>query len=194
MEPNIDRRVRKTKQALVNAYVELVEEYSEDEITVSMIAQYADVNRATFYGHYSSKEEFLEEMLCEVLENFRTAIILPMETKERIKVDRLPLTTVQIFNYIEENRDIFYALYTSHSAFKEHMQTLFYSIFSKDITLGLQPVGTDIDYEMFLRYQSNATLGLIFYWIENKFKHSAEFMMTQLTAFSNTKVTELRKR
>lgn len=193
MEPRIDRRVRKTKQSLIDAYVELMDKYSEEEITVSMIAQYADVNRATFYGHYSNKDEFLEEMLCEVLENFRKAIILPMETEDRIKVNKLPSTTVQIFNYIEENRDIFYALYTSHSEFKKRMQELFYSIFSKDITLGLQPVETDIDYEMFLHYQSNATLGLIFYWIENRFKNSAEFMMVQLTAFSNTKVIELKK-
>lgn len=188
-----DRRVRKTKKSLVNAYIKLVEQYSEEDITVSMIAQYADVNRATFYGHYSSKEEFLEEILSEVLENFRTAIILPMETKERIKVDRLPATTVQIFNHIEKNKKIFYALYTSHSNFKKHMQELFYSIFSKDISLELQPTETEINYEMFLHYQSNATLGLIFYWIEHKCEHSAEFMMNQLTAFSNTKVIDLRK-
>lgn len=193
MRSKIDRRIRKTKQSLIDAYVELMDKYSEEEITVSMIAQYADVNRATFYGHYSNKDEFLEEMLCEVLENFRTAIILPMETEDRIKVSKLPSTTVHIFNYIEKNSEVFYALYTSHSKFKNRMQELFYSIFSKDITLNLQPVDTDIDYEMFLHYQSNATLGLIFHWIENRFKHSAEFMMTQLTAFSNTKVIDLKK-
>lgn len=193
MEINVDRRVRKTKKALVNAYVKLVEEYSEEDITVSMIAQYADVNRATFYGHYSNKEEFLEETLCEVLENLRTAIMLPLKTKNRIKVDKLPSTTVQIFNHIEKNKKIFYALYTSHSDFKKRMQELFYSIFSKDITLELQPTETAINYDMFLHYQSNATLGLIFYWLDTECEHSAEFMMAQLTAFSNTKVVDLRK-
>ena len=135
MELKIDRRVKKTKLSLKRAYLELIEQYSEQEITVSMIAQYADLNRATFYAHYSNKEEFLEEALCELLEGLREAVLSPFEDNNRINVNTLAPTTVQIFEYIEYNKRIFYALYNSHSDFEKRLEELFYYIFSKDILI-----------------------------------------------------------
>ncbi len=162
MELKIDRRVKKTKLSLKNAYIDLIEQYSEHEITVSMIAQYADLNRATFYAHYSNKEEFLEEALCDLLEGLREAILSPFENNNRINVNSLAPTTVQIFEYIEKNKRIFYALYTSHSDFKKRLEELFYEIFSKNIFIEMKSTMGKINYEMFLHYQSNATLGINF--------------------------------
>ncbi|MEH7224136.1 TetR-like C-terminal domain-containing protein [Bacillus sp. JJ1566] len=193
MEIKIDRRIKKTKHSLKNAYINLIEQYPEHEITVSMIAQYADLNRATFYAHYSNKEEFLEEALCELLEGLREAILFPFENNNRINVNSLAPTTVKIFEYIEKNKRIFYALYTSHSDFKKRLESLFYRIFSSEVFIEMKSTMGEINYEMFLHYQTNATLGLIFYWIQGKFKFSAEFMMEQLTIFSNTQVIDLHK-
>jgi AcrR family transcriptional regulator len=195
MVHKIDRRIKKTKSSLKNAYIDLLEHYSEDEITVSMIAQYADLNRTTFYAHYSNKEEFLEEILYDVLEGLRGAIISPFVNQNKINVNTLAPTTVQIFEYIERNKQIFYALYISHSDFKKRLEELFYQIFSKDIFIELNStIGIgEINYEIFLHYQSNATLGLIFYWIQNKFEYSAAYMMDQLTIFSNTQVIDLKR-
>ncbi|WP_010095469.1 TetR/AcrR family transcriptional regulator [Ornithinibacillus scapharcae] len=194
MEPKVDKRIKKTKRSLRNAYIELMEKYAEDEITVSMIAQYADLNRATFYAHYSNKEEFLQEALCELLEGFREAILTPFKASNRINVNSLAPTTVQIFEYIEKNQRIFYALYTGHTGFKKHLEELFYDIFSNDILIETEsPFGKKVDYEMFLHYQSSATLGLIYYWIQGNFQFSAEVMMEQLTILSNTQVIDLKK-
>ena len=193
MEHKLDRRVKKTKSSLKKAYIDLLEQYSENEITVSMIAQYGDLNRATFYAHYSNKAEFLEESLCDVLEGLREAIMSPFVIKEIIKVNTLAPTTVQIFEYIERNKRIFYALYNSHSDFKKHLEELFYQIFSTGVFIETKSTIGDLNYEMFLHYQTNATLGLVFYWIQNKFEYSAEYMMEQLTIFSNTQVIDLKK-
>ncbi|WP_053360950.1 TetR/AcrR family transcriptional regulator [Bacillus sp. FJAT-27251] len=193
MDFKIDRRVKKTKLSLKNAYIDLIEQYKGHEITVSMIAQYADLNRATFYAHYSNKEEFLEEALCELLEGLREAILTPFENKNRINVNSLAPTTVQIFEYIEKNKREFYALHNSHTDFKKRMEELFYHIFSKDILIETKSTTGKVNYEMFLHYQTKATLGLIFYWIQGKFQYSAKFMMDQLTTLSNTQVIDLKK-
>ena len=193
MEPKIDRRVKKTKLALKNTYINLTEQYSDDEITVSMIAQYADINRATFYAHYSNKEEFIEEVLCDLLEGFREAILSPFENNNRINVNSLAPTTVQIFDYIGKNKRIFYALYNSYTDFEKRLEELFYHIFSKDVFIEMKSTMGELNYEMFLHYQSKATLGLIFYWIKGNFQYSAKFMMDQLTIFSNNQVIDLKK-
>ncbi|MFS0752768.1 TetR/AcrR family transcriptional regulator [Oceanobacillus sp. 1P07AA] len=193
MENNVDRRVKKTKSALKDAYINLVEQYSEKEITVSMVTQNADVNRATFYLHYSNKAEFLEEILYDVLEGLKESILFPFQNEQKINVNKLTPTTERIFQYIENNNRIFYALNIGHTHFKKELELLFYTIFSKEISIETNPSFGDLNYDIFLHYQTNATLGLILYWIESKFHYSASYMMDQLTIISNTQIVNLNK-
>ena len=193
MSHKIDRRIKKSKAALKKAYIILMEQFTDQEITVSMIAQYAELNRSTFYTYYSNKEELLEEILCDVLEGLKSAIMLPSHVSETINVNKQAPTTVLIFEYIESKKRVFYALYHGHVEFKTRLEQLFFALFSEDIKMEMQsPIG-EVNYDMFLRYQTNATLGLIYYWIENNFSYSTKFMMDQLTVFSNTQIINLRR-
>jgi AcrR family transcriptional regulator len=58
-----DRRVRRTRRLLSDALLALVIEKEYEAITIQEIAERADLNRATFYLHYGSKEELLIESL-----------------------------------------------------------------------------------------------------------------------------------
>ena len=60
-----DRRVVRTRRAIQEAFERLLKERGYDKITVSAIAQEADINRKTFYLHYSSVEELLDSMAQE---------------------------------------------------------------------------------------------------------------------------------
>lgn len=60
---NQDRRVRRTRTALRAALVELIIEQGYDSITVDRIAQRADLTRATFYVHYTGKEDLLTDIV-----------------------------------------------------------------------------------------------------------------------------------
>ena len=54
-----DLRVRKTKKALSDAFIQLLSKKSFEEITVNELCETAGVRRATFYKHYSDKFSFL---------------------------------------------------------------------------------------------------------------------------------------
>jgi len=58
-----DRRVRRTRRMLSEALMTLIIEKTYETITIQEIAEQADLNRATFYLHYGSKEELLIESL-----------------------------------------------------------------------------------------------------------------------------------
>jgi len=49
----IDRRVVKTKKAIHNAFAKLLTEKELNDITISDIAELADINRKTFYNYYA---------------------------------------------------------------------------------------------------------------------------------------------
>jgi AcrR family transcriptional regulator len=59
----VDRRVQRTRTALYDALVGLIRRKAYDAITVEDILRAADVARATFYAHFTSKDDLLERSL-----------------------------------------------------------------------------------------------------------------------------------
>ncbi len=64
------RQVRKTKQALRDALIQLVDERGFDALTVKDITDRADVGRATFYVHFEDKTALLKSIADVVYEQF----------------------------------------------------------------------------------------------------------------------------
>lgn len=62
-----DRRVARTKKAIKNAFAELLSKKDISEITVTDIAEAADVNRKTFYNYYNSVYDIINEIENELV-------------------------------------------------------------------------------------------------------------------------------
>ncbi len=62
----MDRRQRKTRDAIFRAFSELLSEKNFHQITIGEIIARADIGRATFYAHFETKD-FLLKALCEEL-------------------------------------------------------------------------------------------------------------------------------
>jgi AcrR family transcriptional regulator len=66
MVNDMDRRQRKTREAIFTALIGLLSQKDFSQITVGQIIQQADVGRATFYAHFETKDDLLKA-LCEEL-------------------------------------------------------------------------------------------------------------------------------
>lgn len=58
----IDRRIKKTKIALQEAFIKLLNKKNFDEITITDISREADTSRKTFYNHYSNIDDLIDEI------------------------------------------------------------------------------------------------------------------------------------
>lgn len=58
----MDRRQRKTREAIFSAMIELLSRKDFSHITVGEIIEKADVGRATFYSHFETKDFLLQEL------------------------------------------------------------------------------------------------------------------------------------
>jgi AcrR family transcriptional regulator len=69
----VDRRVARTRTALYDALVALIRRKDYDLITVQDMLEEANVGRATFYAHFTSKDDLLKRSL-ERLRDLLTAV------------------------------------------------------------------------------------------------------------------------
>jgi AcrR family transcriptional regulator len=71
---NTDRRVKRTKKALRDALLSLLEKKPITEISVTELTTLADVNRATFYFYYTDLLDMLQQIQNEAYQSFKEVI------------------------------------------------------------------------------------------------------------------------
>lgn len=70
----IDRRVSRTRRAIKNALLTLMKTKGISNISVSELSETADINRKTFYMHYQSVTNVLEEIENELISDLKNII------------------------------------------------------------------------------------------------------------------------
>lgn len=65
-----DRRVRRTRASIRRAFLDLLDEKSYGQITVTELSEKADINRKTFYAYYSGMDELLRELEQDLMEDY----------------------------------------------------------------------------------------------------------------------------
>ena len=68
MAEKVDRRVRKTKAQLRAGLARLMQKKSIKEITVKELVEEVDINRSTFYLHYTDIYQMLESIEAELMD------------------------------------------------------------------------------------------------------------------------------
>src|SRR6478752_799045 len=80
----LDARVRKTRDALGDALVELMQEKPFDSITVQDVLDRAHVGRSTFYSHFSDKDDLQMSDADEFFEGLAMALSVHGDKSERV--------------------------------------------------------------------------------------------------------------
>ena len=182
-----DRRVERTKRDLKESLFILMEEKGNiNSITVSDIAEKANYNRATFYGHYSDKESILNEITIEAIIGFIEAIRLPYNESRIIDIQQLSSDAIKIFNFVEMNPKKFSLLFNNY-LFPGFQQELGNAI-KEEFFNKLHFLGDSfkkLDKELYCRVKAYSIIAMIDFWIENDFSVSSQYMAEQLILIEN---------
>ena len=84
-----DKRLVRTKKAIIEALIELLSEKELTEITVTELAESAGINRKTFYLHYDKVEDIIEDFGEDIFTYTDNVMRRHIEANGRIDIDVL---------------------------------------------------------------------------------------------------------
>jgi len=171
---NEDRRVRKTKRQLRNALTSLLLEKDVHRITVRDVADLADVNRGTFYAHYSDVYDLLHQLEDDFLVQL-DAVGTRHSARQSDGKSFLYLT--DLFAVASEYSDIFYTLYcrSGDADFQDKVfNRLKYQYLYEFLSISGGRESQRLDYCASFIVAGMCTLCKV--WIENGMQESPEAM------------------
>lgn len=172
-EKKTDARVRRTRDALGDALIALMQEKPFDTITVQDVLDRAHVSRSTFYAHYSDKDDLLMSDAEEFFEALSTALSAHADQSDRVFPVR------EFFQHLSDVQPFYKALVKS-GKFQENME-LAHGHFARGIERRLRelPRAQSIppqEIPAIAFTQAGALLSLLTWWLDRGMRESPEEM------------------
>jgi AcrR family transcriptional regulator len=127
----MDRRQRKTREAIFRAFTGLLKEESYGKITVQRIIDRADIGRTTFYAHFETKDALLESFCADIFGHVFSEGLGREETHDFSRSRDLRARLTHVLYHLQEHMEYLPGILSGESRdvfmgfFKEHLRELF---------------------------------------------------------------------
>lgn len=179
-EAKPDRRILKTKRAIYEALVELMQKKKLNSITVTELAAAANINRKTFYTYYSTVNDVLDEGINELISSLKDLMYAMSEDYNMLS----PQTLFAFLNTIMSDADIAGDLFASDNGNmlfnrlqKALQETLLKELIDNDIKMNVPPE----QYPLISSFVAGGMISAYYEWITNPNQTSLDDMARTLT-------------
>ena len=172
----MDRRQQKTKLAIHTAMTNLLKKKKFEVLTVQDIIDEANIGRSTFYSHFETKEQLLEEICNEMFSHVFAHDLAPEESHDFSKKHEDitgPLT--HILYHIQDHKENIKAIFGSEAEklfikyFREYLEQTFGDYISH--------ISAEVPEDFKRRFFTESFITSIKWWIETGMKLSPEEMV-----------------
>lgn len=168
-----DRRLRRTRQLLTGALIDLMVEKRYDTITVQQIIDRAGVGRSTFYSHYRDKDDLLLSGFEAALEAFSALVTVDDSGELQI------MPALEFFTHAQENHHLFKALTRGRvidllfEKGQVYWSRRFEHQIEEAVSGGREP---KVPLPVLSNYVAGTFLTLLKWWLNNDMQYSPERM------------------
>ena len=187
-EKRLDRRIRRTKNALRSAFQELINEKDYDQVTVEEITDRANLGRTTFYLHYKDKEDILLENFIELFDDMVHELSKTPVSAWQLDVwlrdtEIAPVKpNLLVFQHVAENAELYRIVLHGEGSLKviERLRSIITGAVNTMARSKIEQEGVRVDLkvplEVLANYYAGSLLGMINWWLEDDMLYSAEEM------------------
>ncbi|WP_341280170.1 TetR/AcrR family transcriptional regulator C-terminal domain-containing protein [Paenibacillus sp. FSL H8-0537] len=181
--PKMDPRVKRTRQLIREAFLELIQEYDLEKITVNRLAERATINRVTFYLHYKD----IPDMLNQMADNMNTHIrnLLENDHEPSGSTDHEWPELVKLIQHFSDHSTSYKILLGSRRLplFTERLSVLMMDYIKSKMSshhTSSKAITPEIPNDIAAWYGSSAFLGTIVLWLRNDMPYTPAFLAKQL--------------
>ena len=182
MELRKDRRVQYTKKVLREALFDLLKDKELSQISITELCKTADVNRNSFYRHYTIPMDILLELEEEVFEKLSAVL------RKSYQMDEVILLSCQILENDKEMSKIVFSK-GEGIGILSRILTSVRNHFPVENQIELTPE-TQPFLEMAYQFGEKGSIAVIKNWVENDFALPAE-SVAQMISYLVNKLNKL---
>ena len=136
----MDKRVIKTKKAIIDSMLELILQYDFNKITVKMITDKANIGRKTFYLHYGCIEDVITDYRASISQQLEQSINKNFSnTKNDIHNIFMDITNVvsnniEFYQRIAKNDTYFFMRNMFEQILEEAINKIYFRSYKTDST------------------------------------------------------------
>ena len=162
-----DRRVRRTRKLLHDAFLALVIEKGYEKTTIQDILDRADVGRSTFYVHFRDKEALLMASFDGMRDQLEHDLVDIAATSP---ID-VTLPAALLFEHAYRNQRVYRALCGRQGGalVQRYLRRLIGDLLRKHLRPHFTRAGTGVPGEVAAEFYTSAALGLLVWWIDHDF-------------------------
>ena len=162
-----DRRVRRTRKALHDAFISLAIEKGYEKTTIQDILDRADVGRSTFYAHFRDKAELLTTSFDGMDAQLRRELA---DAPPASAID-VALPAALLFEHAYRNQRVYRALcgHQGGAVVQRHLRSLLGDLLRKHLRPEHGRGGLEVPAEIAAEFYTSAALGLMVWWIAHDF-------------------------
>jgi AcrR family transcriptional regulator len=163
----LDRRVRRTRKLLHDAFISLTIEKGYEKTTIQDILDRADVGRSTFYAHYRDKAALLTTSFDDMHEQLQRQLAdMPAATP----ID-VALPAALLFEHAYRNQRVYRALcgHQGGAVVQRHLRALIGDLLREHLRPEFSGSDTEVPADIAAEFYTSAALGLLVWWIAHDF-------------------------
>ena len=174
-----DLRIVKTRKAIKEAFLKLIDSKGYDRMTIQDIADEAMINRNTFYLHYVDKIDLMESLCQDSIEQLNVCIHLETKGIEEMNVALFTTILMETFRVIESDLAFFKAMLSENGYpnFANHLKESLKSL----MLTGLEKKQFTSKSLVALEYMISGLVGVICMWITDSEKLEVHEIVDQLS-------------
>lgn len=164
-----DPRSIRSKNCLKEAVISLLSEQNDlSKLSVKMISDKAQLNRATFYLHYKDTKDLMRAVVYDINDELTMKINSFFQLKDHTSTEAF----VQFLDYFYMNRKLFTVLFGEPKFQKNLHKTLRDSLLIND-----SHVLTNLKYKnMSKDILTSSLIGVIMWWLTEGIQYSSEYI------------------
>lgn len=173
----MDRRQRKTREAIFTSFIELLSKKDFAQITVGEIINQADIGRATFYSHFETKDFLLKEMSEELFCHIFDAMNEEKANHRHIFDCNAPESVfLHLIQHLKKNDNNILELLSSQNneLFLQYFKQNLGELVANQLTLFESRKSEKLPESFWINHITSTFVETIKWWIDNDMRESPE--------------------